>query len=233
VQSEIMPQIALVEDEISLNELIKLNLELEGHKVQTYMSGQTALENLSILQKMDLIILDIMLPKISGLELCEKIRELSDVPILFLSAKGTTADRIAGLKKGGTDYLVKPFDLEELILKVSILIRSYQPNGESNLLTINERTVHFDTFEVRNQNKELLTILTKKEIELLRLFSRKSGMVISRDEILDTVWGQDQFPSSRTVDNFIVGFRKLFEVDPRNPRFFISIRGVGYKFVKI
>ncbi len=233
MQSEIMPQIALVEDEISLNELIKLNLELEGHKVQTYMSGQTALENLSILQKMDLIILDIMLPKISGLELCEKIRELSDVPILFLSAKGTTADRIAGLKKGGTDYLVKPFDLEELILKVSILIRSYQPNGESNLLTINERTVHFDTFEVRNQNKELLTILTKKEIELLRLFSRKSGMVISRDEILDTVWGQDQFPSSRTVDNFIVGFRKLFEVDPRNPRFFISIRGVGYKFVKI
>lgn len=228
-----MAQIALVEDEISLNELIKLNLEMEGHKLLSFISGQSALENLSSLIKMDLIILDIMLPKISGLELCEKIRELSDVPILFLSAKGTTSDRIAGLKKGGTDYLVKPFDLEELILKVSILIRSYQPNTESNLLTINEKTVHFDTFEVHSKNNELLTILTKKEIELLRLFSKKSGIVISRDEILDTVWGQDQFPSSRTVDNFIVGFRKLFEVDPRNPRFFISIRGVGYKFVKI
>ncbi|MEY4571322.1 MAG: hypothetical protein RLZ10_526, partial [Bacteroidota bacterium] len=89
------------------------------------------------------------------------------------------------------------------------------------------------TFEVRGKNKELVGVLTKKEIELLRLFSKKAGMVISRDEILDTVWGQDQFPSSRTVDNFIVGFRKLFEPDPRNPRFFLSIRGVGYKFVKI
>jgi two-component system alkaline phosphatase synthesis response regulator PhoP len=86
---------------------------------------------------------------------------------------------------------------------------------------------------VRGKNKELVGVLTKKEIELLRLFSKKAGMVISRDEILDTVWGQDQFPSSRTVDNFIVGFRKLFEPDPRNPRFFLSIRGVGYKFVKI
>ena len=206
---------------------------MEGHKVLSFMSGQTALENLNYLQKMDLIILDIMLPKISGLELCEKIRELSDVPILFLSAKGTTADRIAGLKKGGTDYLVKPFDLEELILKVSILIRSYQPSTESTYLIINEKIIHFDTFEVRNKNKEIVGVLTKKEIELLRLFSKKAGMVISRDEILDTVWGQDQFPSSRTVDNFIVGFRKLFEQDPRNPRFFLSIRGVGYKFVKI
>jgi two-component system alkaline phosphatase synthesis response regulator PhoP len=174
-----------------------------------------------------------MLPKISGLELCEKIREFSDVPILFLSAKGTTSDRIAGLKKGGTDYLVKPFDLEELILKVSILVRSYQPSTDTTLLKINEKIIHFDTFEVRGKNKELVGVLTKKEIELLRLFSKKAGMVISRDEILDTVWGQDQFPSSRTVDNFIVGFRKLFEPDPRNPRFFLSIRGVGYKFVKI
>jgi two-component system alkaline phosphatase synthesis response regulator PhoP len=228
-----MAQIALVEDEISLNDLVKLNLELEGHKVLSFFSGQTALENLSNLQKMDLIILDIMLPKISGLELCEKIREFSDVPILFLSAKGTTSDRIAGLKKGGTDYLVKPFDLEELILKVSILVRSYQPNTDTTLLKINEKIIHFDTFEVRGKNKELVGVLTKKEIELLRLFSKKAGMVISRDEILDTVWGQDQFPSSRTVDNFIVGFRKLFEPDPRNPRFFLSIRGVGYKFVKI
>ena len=227
-----MPQIGLVEDESSLNELIKLNLELEGHHVSSFLNGQEALNNLSTLQKADLVILDIMLPHISGLELCERIRQNSEVPILFLSAKGTTADRIAGLKKGGTDYLVKPFDLEELLLKVSILLRSHQSKPSVKSIQINDKTVHFDTYEVRNENDEIVTILTKKEIELLRLFVSKAGMVISRDEILDTVWGQDQFPSSRTVDNFIVGFRKVFEKDQRNPQFFHSIRGVGYKFVK-
>jgi two-component system alkaline phosphatase synthesis response regulator PhoP len=227
-----MPQIALVEDETSLNELIKLNLELEGNSVLSFFNGQEALSNLQKLQKADLVILDIMLPQVSGLELCEKIRIASDVPILFLSAKGTTADRIAGLKKGGTDYLVKPFDLEELLLKVSILLRSLKVGNQINMLEINSKTVDFDTFEVRNINQELVSVLTKKEVELLRLFASKVGQVVSRDEILDTVWGQDQFPSSRTVDNFIVGFRKLFETDQKNPQYFHSVRGVGYKFIK-
>lgn len=227
-----MPQIALVEDETSLNELIKLNLELEGNSVLSFFNGQEALSNLQKLQKADLVILDIMLPQVSGLELCEKIRLASDVPILFLSAKGTTADRIAGLKKGGTDYLVKPFDLEELLLKVSILLRSLKVGNQINMLEINAKTVDFDTFEVRNMNHELVSVLTKKEVELLRLFASKVGQVVSRDEILDTVWGQDQFPSSRTVDNFIVGFRKLFETDQKNPQYFHSVRGVGYKFIK-
>lgn len=227
-----MPQIALVEDETSLNELIKLNLELEGNTVLSFFNGQEALNNIQKLQKADLVILDIMLPKVSGLELCEKIRLSSDVPILFLSAKGTTADRIAGLKKGGTDYLVKPFDLEELLLKVSILLRSLKVVNQINTLEINSKKVDFDTFEVRDNNQILVSVLTKKEVELLRLFASKIGQVVSRDEILDTVWGQDQFPSSRTVDNFIVGFRKLFETDQRNPQFFHSVRGVGYKFVK-
>jgi two-component system alkaline phosphatase synthesis response regulator PhoP len=227
-----MPQIALVEDETSLNELIKLNLELEGNSVLSFFNGQEALSNLQKLQKADLVILDIMLPQVSGLELCEKIRLASDVPILFLSAKGTTADRIAGLKKGGTDYLVKPFDLEELLLKVSILLRSLKVGNQINMLEINSKTVDFDTFEVRNINHELVAVLTKKEVELLRLFALKVGQVVSRDEILDTVWGQDQFPSSRTVDNFIVGFRKLFETDQKNPQYFHSVRGVGYKFIK-
>jgi two-component system alkaline phosphatase synthesis response regulator PhoP len=227
-----MPHVALVEDETSLNELIKLNLELEGHSVISFINGQEALTNLSRLQKADLVILDIMLPQVSGLELCEKIRQTSDVPILFLSAKGTTADRIAGLKKGGTDYLVKPFDLEELLLKVSILLRSLKPANQLNTLEINTKTIDFDTFEVRDENNVVVSVLTKKEIDLLRLFASKVGQVVSRDEILDNVWGQDQFPSSRTVDNFIVGFRKLFETDQRNPHYFQSIRGVGYKFVK-
>jgi two-component system alkaline phosphatase synthesis response regulator PhoP len=227
-----MPIIALVEDESSLNELIKLNLELEGHTVLSFFNGQEALNNLQKILKTDLVILDVMLPKVSGLELCEKIRQSGDVPILFLSAKSTTADRIAGLKKGGTDYLVKPFDLEELLLKVSILLRSLKSSNQLNTLEINKKTVDFDTFEVHDKNQQLISVLTKKEIELLRLFASKIGQVVSRDEILDAVWGQDQFPTSRTVDNFIVGFRKLFETDQRNPEFFHSVRGVGYKFVK-
>jgi two-component system alkaline phosphatase synthesis response regulator PhoP len=227
-----MPIIALVEDESSLNELIKLNLELEGHTVLSFFNGQEALNNLQKILKTDLVILDVMLPQVSGLELCEKIRQSGDVPILFLSAKSTTADRIAGLKKGGTDYLVKPFDLEELLLKVSILLRSLKSSNQLNTLEINKKTVDFDTFEVHDKNQQLISVLTKKEIELLRLFASKIGQVVSRDEILDAVWGQDQFPTSRTVDNFIVGFRKLFETDQRNPEFFHSVRGVGYKFVK-
>jgi two-component system alkaline phosphatase synthesis response regulator PhoP len=227
-----MPIIALVEDESSLNELIKLNLELEGHTVLSFFNGQEALNNLQKILKTDLVILDVMLPQVSGLELCEKIRQSGDVPILFLSAKSTTADRIAGLKKGGTDYLVKPFDLEELLLKVSILLRSLKSSNQLNTLEINAKTVDFDTFEVHDKNQQLISVLTKKEIELLRLFASKIGQVVSRDEILDAVWGQDQFPTTRTVDNFIVGFRKLFETDQRNPEFFHSVRGVGYKFVK-
>jgi two-component system alkaline phosphatase synthesis response regulator PhoP len=228
-----MPHIVLVEDETSLHELIKLNLELEGHTVSSFFTGNEAMKNLDQSAKADLVILDIMLPNVSGLDICVAIRKNSEVPILFLSAKGTTSDRIIGLKKGGTDYLVKPFDLEELLLKVSILVRTPKVKQEQTKVVVNDKTVDFVTFEVRDTANQLLATLTKKEIELLRLFDSKVGQVISRDEILDSVWGQDQFPSSRTVDNFIVGFRKLFEVDQRNPQFFQSIRGVGYKFIKV
>jgi two-component system alkaline phosphatase synthesis response regulator PhoP len=228
-----MPHIVLVEDETSLHELIKLNLELEGHTVSSFFTGNEAMKNLGQSAKADLVILDIMLPNVSGLDICVAIRKNSEVPILFLSAKGTTSDRIIGLKKGGTDYLVKPFDLEELLLKVSILVRTPKVKQEQTKVVVNDKTVDFVTFEVRDTANQLVATLTKKEIELLRLFDSKVGQVISRNEILDSVWGQDQFPSSRTVDNFIVGFRKLFEVDQRNPQFFQSIRGVGYKFIKV
>ena len=228
-----MPHIVLVEDETSLHELIKLNLELEGHTVSSFFTGNEAMKNLDQSAKADLVILVIMLPNVSGLDICVAIRKYSEAPILFLSAKGTTSDRIIGLKKGGTDYLVKPFDLEELLLKVSILVRTPKVKQEQTKVVVNDKTVDFVTFEVRDTANQLVATLTKKEIELLRLFDSKAGQVISRNEILDSVWGQDQFPSSRTVDNFIVGFRKLFEVDQRNPQFFQSIRGVGYKFIKV
>ena len=222
-----MSKIVLVEDEKSLSEMIKMNLELDGFIVDVYDDGQKAFDNISKLNNADLVILDVMLPKISGLDLCKEIRKNSKVPVLFLSAKGTSTDRIAGLKIGANDYLAKPFDLEELLLRIQNLI----PSSMVDTLEIGELTVNFNTFEILNKNAELISILSKKEIELLKLFLEKEGQVVSRDEILDKIW-PDQFPTSRTIDNYILSFRKLFEEDPKNPLFFHSIRGVGYKFTR-
>jgi two-component system alkaline phosphatase synthesis response regulator PhoP len=225
-----MSRICLVEDERSLIELIRLNLELEGHEVEAYSNGKLASDHFKTNLDYDLIILDVMLPNISGLDLCRQIRETSSVPILFLSAKGTTLDRIEGLRIGANDYLPKPFDLEELILKVKILAQGTQIKNELTNIQIGKFYVDCLSFEVKH-NDETVHTFSKREIALIRLFKEKEGLVISRDEILDTIWGKDQFPTSRTIDNHILVFRKLFEGDPKNPTHFFSIRGVGYKFL--
>ncbi len=223
-----MQKICLVEDEKSLSEMIRLNLEMDGFQVDVYDNGLTAKNSIAKIATYDLVILDVMLPHVSGLDVCKDLRKLSNVPILFLSAKGTTVDRIAGLKLGANDYLPKPFDLEELLLKVQILLNRNAIEQEDEV-TIGTKTVHFSTYEITDNTSSEIIILSKKEIDLLKLFAEKDGLVVSRDEILDKVWG-DQFPTSRTIDNYILSFRKTFEKDPKNPLFFHSIRGVGYKF---
>jgi two-component system alkaline phosphatase synthesis response regulator PhoP len=225
-----MHRICLVEDEQSLRDMIALNLELEGYTVESYADGAVANQLFSGPIHFDLVVLDVMLPHVSGFDLCKEIRKHSTVPILFLSAKGTTADRVAGLKLGANDYLVKPFDLEELLLKVQILINGSVQNEQSSTYMFGELQVNFTTFEVRNKEGNLLHTFTKREVQLLELFIEKEGKVISRNEILDRLWGSEQIPTSRTIDNYILSFRKLFEPDPKNPVFFHSIRGVGYKF---
>jgi two-component system alkaline phosphatase synthesis response regulator PhoP len=225
-----MHRICLVEDEQSLRDMIALNLELEGYTVESYADGAVANQLFSGPIHFDLVVLDVMLPHVSGFDLCKEIRKHSTVPILFLSAKGTTADRVAGLKLGANDYLVKPFDLEELLLKVQILINGSVQNEQSSTYMFGDLQVNFTTFEVRNKEGNLLHTFTKREVQLLELFIEKEGKVISRNEILDRLWGSEQIPTSRTIDNYILSFRKLFEPDPKNPVFFHSIRGVGYKF---
>lgn len=225
-----MSKIFLVEDELALAEAVVLNLELEGYSVAHISTGGKALEKLLELGNADLVILDIMLPEVNGIDICKKLRESSDVPVLFLSAKGTTADKIEGLKSGGTDYLSKPFDLEELLLRVQILIsRTVKKSLETNV-TIGQKSVDFKTYNVKDLKTGEEVALSKREIALLQLFMKKEGDVVSRDEILDEVWGKDQFPTSRTIDNFILSFRKLFEPNPKEPKYFHSIRGVGYRF---
>ena len=223
--------ICLVEDEQSLIEMIQFNLELDGYDIFAIRDGGLAKEHFELKIDYDLFILDVMLPRISGLDLCKIIREKSQAPILFLSAKGTTQDRIEGLKIGANDYLPKPFDLEELILKVKILTKK---EGEQKdfLLQVGELVVDFNTFEVRTPEDKIVHLFSKREIGLLKLFHEKEGKVVSRDEILDRVWGKDSYPTARTIDNYILVFRKIFEKNARKPQFIHSIRSVGYKFTK-
>ena len=225
-----MTKICVVEDESSIAEMVKLNLEMESYEVELVQDGAEALEIFKRDFDFDLIILDVMLPNVSGVDLCRLIRQTSQVPILFLSAKGTTADRIEGLKAGGNDYLPKPFDLEELLLRVAVLLNSI-PKSVDDIVKIGKCEVNFKTFVVVNsETKEEIT-LSKKEVALLQLFYSKIGEVISRSEILDKIWGKDQFPTTRTIDNFILHFRKIFEENPKEPVYFHSVRGVGYKFM--
>jgi len=223
-----MNRICIVEDEESIGELLKMNLEMEDFEVHLFNDGGRAMEELDQLISSDLLILDVMLPEKSGLEICEAVRQKSKVPILILSAKGSTSDRIQGLKLGANDYLAKPFDLEELLLRVNNLLQKLE-NGGNQTLKIGKKEVNLDTFDVVEGDKKVKT-LSKREVELLEFFSEKEGQVVSRDEILDRIWGTDSFTTSRTIDNYILSFRKLFELDPKDPKYFHSIRSVGYKF---
>jgi len=225
-----MISICLVEDEKSLRDMIQLNLELENYAVTAFQNGKEALNVFEKKIDFNLIILDVMLPFVSGLDLCRIIREKSNVPILFLSAKGTTSDRVNGLKLGANDYLPKPFDLEELLLKIQILTQQNLVTKEIISFKIGDFSIDLTSFEVKDSSEKIVHVFSKREVELLKLFKEKENNVISRDEILDRIWGKDQFPTSRTIDNYILVFRKIFEFDPRNPIHFHSIRGVGYKF---
>lgn len=220
-----MAKIALVEDDLILKEFIQLNLELEGHEVITFTNGTAAVEGKIELSRCDLIILDNMLPGKSGIDICQEIRLQSATPILFLSAKSNTQDRIEGLRAGANDYLPKPFDLEELLLRVQVLL----PKTSHHYL-IGTWEIDFENLSAFNVQNKFQHQFSKKEAALLKLFTMNENRVLPREEILDKVWGEDAYPTSRTIDNFVLAFRRIFEPDQKAPAFFHSIRGVGYKF---
>lgn len=225
--------ILLVEDEENLQEALKLNLEMEGYEISSAYDG---VEALKAVQKeyFDLIILDVMLPELDGIVVCETIRlNNPDIPILILSAKNSSADRVLGLKKGADDYLTKPFNLEELLLRVSKLITkserlsTKQPLAE--IFSFGKNSIDFKAAEAFTKDGEKIP-LTKKEILLLKLLIENKNEVVTREKILQVVWGYNVYPTTRTIDNFILNFRKYFEEDSRAPEFFHSVRGAGYKF---
>lgn len=225
--------ILLVEDEEHLHEALKLNLELEGYDVTSAFNGRIALEQIQNAY-FDLLILDIMLPEVDGYTIIEKLRLNNNrTPILVLSAKNSSFNRVQGLKLGADDYLSKPFNLEELLLRVAKLIqKSTNTNVASanmNSYSFAGNSIDFDSLEAKSANGALIN-LTKTEGLLLKLLIEHKNNVVSREKILQTVWGYQVFPNTRTIDNFIANFRRYFEADSKNPQYFISIRGVGYKF---
>lgn len=226
--------ILLVEDEENLQEALKLNLELEGYEVSSSFDGATALKIIHQ-EHFDLIILDVMLPEIDGISVCETIRLQNNmVPILILSAKNTSADRVLGLKKGADDYLTKPFNLEELLLRVNKLIKKNEALSSTKVVVqdfykFGSNTIDFNGLIGTNKRGEKIE-LTKKEVMLLKLLIENKNEVVTREKILQVVWGYNVYPTTRTIDNFILNFRKYFEDDSRNPIYFHSVRGIGYKF---
>lgn len=226
--------ILLVEDEENLHETIKMNLEMEDYSVTSAFTGTDALKAIAN-EYFDLLILDIMLPGIDGISITESVRVKNmDVPILMLSAKSTGADRVLGLKKGADDYLTKPFNLEELLLRVEKLVEKNKKIQDKetvgDVYAFGGNKVDFKALTaVTWDNKQVE--LSKKEAMLLKLLIENKNEVVAREKILQVVWGYNVYPNTRTIDNFILSYRKYFEKDSRNPQHFHSIRGVGYKYV--
>lgn len=223
------PRVLVVEDEPVLREVLVDNLLHEGLEVEAIGDGQAAIALWSE-DPPDLVVLDVMLPGLSGFEVCSRMRRTGDnTPVLFLSARDQPEDRIMGLQSGGDDYLVKPFNLTEFLLRVNNMLRRRGWTPAENLLKFGGHTVDFRTWRatLADGSEELLG---EREHGILRLLARFEGEVVSREQILDEVWGRDAWPTSRTVDNVIVRLRRMFEPEPGTPRFFHTVWGVGYRF---
>jgi two-component system alkaline phosphatase synthesis response regulator PhoP len=227
--------ILLVEDEENLHEALKLNLQLQSYEVSSAFDGVRALQMLQQ-EYFDLVILDVMLPGVDGISIAETMRiQNNDSPILMLSAKNTGADRVLGLKKGADDYLSKPFNLEELLLRVHKLIEKNKKLQHKETLgdtyAFGNNSIDFKGQEAVNKKGQVIA-LSKKETMLLKLLIENKNEVVPREKILQAVWGYNVYPTTRTIDNFILNFRKYFENDSRNPQYFHSVRGVGYKYTE-
>ncbi len=225
--------ILLVEDEVALHETLKLNLELEGYSVTSAFTGNEALRKLEE-EYLNMMILDLMLPEMDGITVLETLRlKHIEISVLILSAKNSGSDKVLGLKKGADDYLTKPFNLEELLLRVEKLVQKNKqlqrrdPVGDTYVFGNNK--IDFKAQTCITWQGEMVE-LSKKEIMLLKLLIENKNEVVTREKILQAVWGYNVFPNTRTIDNFILNFRKYFEKDSRNPKHFHSVRGVGYKY---
>ncbi len=227
-----MKQILIIEDDLAILRGLKDNLEYESYEVLTATDGE---QGYCLIQekKPDLIILDLMLPKMSGYELCRRVRgDGNTTPILMLTARGEEVDRVLGLDLGADDYVTKPFSVPELLARVRAILRRVQKSKSGDLpseLKLGKVFIDFKRFEARRAGKILN--MSRKEFGVLRLLAARAGEVVTRDELLNEVWGYDQYPTTRTVDNHIALLRTKLEDDPSKPCHFLTVHGVGYKLV--
>jgi two-component system, OmpR family, alkaline phosphatase synthesis response regulator PhoP len=229
-----MNKILIIEDEESIRMALEDDFRLEDYDVDVASDGIEGLAK-AVNPDIDLIILDIMLPGMNGFEICKKLRSKGiRTPVIMLTAKGQEIDRVVGLEIGADDYVTKPFSPRELQARVKAVLRRVETNTDDkaeNLFRSGGLEVNFRQYECRKNGKEVN--LTVHEFELLKYLIKNSGKVINRDELLDEVWGKDVFVTPHTVDTHMANLRKKIEDDPSRPRFLISIRGVGYKFISV
>ncbi len=227
-------RLLIVEDDVRLARGLAMNLVLEDFEVETVHSGEAALDALaSGSPAFEFVVLDIMLPGIDGLEVCRRLRERGDrIPILFLTAKGSDADKVLGLRIGGDDYLTKPFVVEELMVRIRGILRRTEWSSRPAAVDPNISIGAFDAnlITMRGHTAQGERDLTEREIILLRFFAENEGKVLQRGELLEHVWGYAFDTSTRTLDTFVHRLRKYFEKDPRHPLHFHTVRGVGYRF---
>jgi len=223
-------RLLVVEDDPAILRGLADNLTYEAHEVLTASDGETAYRLIHE-RKPDLVVLDLMLPRMSGYELCQKVRgEGLATPIVMLTARGEESDRILGLDLGADDYVTKPFSVRELLARIRAVLRRTQPEKRlPDRLEFDDVVVNFLRFDVSRNGAAVE--MTRKEFGLLRLLASRSGEVVSRNELLDEVWGYDATPTTRTVDNHVASLRSKLEASPAEPRHLITVFGVGYKWL--
>ena len=225
-----MTKILIVEDEESVLDPLELLLTKEGFSIETARDGREALEKFAKTNP-DLILLDLMLPEISGTEVCRQIRVKSQVPIIMLTAKDTEVDKVVGLELGADDYVVKPYSKAELVARIKAVLRrkgSDSTNEQSGSITAGPVVIDVERHQV-SINDQLIS-LPLKEFELLEFLVRNSGRVLTRTQLIDRVWGSDYFGDTKTLDVHVKRLRAKIEKDPANPVYIQTIRGLGYKF---
>ncbi len=225
-----MNRILIIEDDRAILRGLKDNLEYESYEVLTATDGEQGYKGIQN-HRPHLVILDLMIPKMSGYELCRKIRsEGITTPILMLTARGEEMDRVHGLDLGADDYVTKPFSVPELLARIRAILRRAQPATVlPDHVAFDDVSVDFKRFEATKAGQAAK--LSRKEFGVLRLLAARAGQVVTRNELLDEVWGHESFPTTRTVDNHIASLRAKLEDDPAHPRRLITVHGVGYKLI--
>lgn len=226
-----MKKIIIIEDEESILMALEDNLRLEGYATSSALDGERGL-SMVIENQYDLIILDIMLPRMNGFDVCKCIRQEGiSTPILMLTAKSQEIDKVLGLELGADDYVTKPFSPREFLARVKALLRRAKPQDQDKVLYhFGEIEVDFKKYEIKKRGKQIY--LTALEFALIHFLIKQNGEVVSRDAILDEVWGDEVFVQPRTVDKHIAELRKKIEDNPANPRYIVGVRSIGYKFVE-